>query len=354
MDNNKLPKRNELDPQFKWRLEDIYESDALWEEDINRVRKLLKEVVEFKGRLGDSAENLLRCLQLQDEMMSYHDKVFVYARMRRDEDNNNPLYQELAEKALSLNTEVNAAISFITPEITGIPDDRLNAFIEGNSDLALYKTFLNELSRLKKHILSEREEEILALSAEMARNPRDVFTMYNNADIKFPFIPDEDGNEVELTKGRYIGFLQSSNRNVRKVAYEALYKTYGKMKNTLAASLAGNVKKNRFYSIVRKYPSSLEASLDQDNVPIDVYDKLIDTITDNLHLLHRYLRIRKKALKLDELHMYDLYCRIIAEINRKYTWQEAADLVRNGLNPLGNQYIDDLSRGLTEGWIDVY
>ncbi len=315
---------------------------------------MLEEVVKFKGHLGDSAENLLRCLHLQDEMMSVHDKVFVYARMRRDEDNNNPLYQELTEKALSLNTEVNAALSFVTPEITAIPDDRLNGFLADNQDLALYKIFLDELLRQKKHILSEREEEILALSAEIARNPRDVFTMYNNADVKFPFIPDEDGNEVELTKGRYIGFLESPNRSVREVAYEALYKTYGKMKNTLAATLTGNIKKNRFYSIVRKYPSSLEASLDQDNVPVKVYDNLIDTITVNLHLLHRYLKIRKKALKLDELHMYDIYCPIAAESRRKFTWQEALDLVRNGLKPLGGQYIEDLSRGLTEGWIDVY
>lgn len=349
-----LPKRNELEAEFKWRLEDIYASDEAWQQDVDKVKKLLADILPRKGTLGESPEKLYECLKLKDELMAIHDKVFVYACMRRDEDNNDPRYQALADMAFSLSTEVNSKLSFIIPEILGIPDEKLKAFMQENRNLVIYHTFLQELLRQKKHILSEREEEIMALSAEIARNPKDTFTMLNNADIQFPFIRDESGEEVELTKGRYIRFLESSDQDVRRQAYEALYTTYSKMKNTLGATLSGNIKKNRFYAIVRKYPSSLELSLDQDNVPTSVYDNLIQTIHKNLPLLHRYLKLRKKALKLDTLHFYDLYCPIVADIDWQVPYPKAAEMVKEGLKPLGSRYLEDLSKGFESGWIDVY
>ncbi len=349
-----LPKRSELDPEYQWRLEDIYESNEAWKKDVDRVKELLSALMPMKGTLGESSEKLFQCLKLQDELMCIHDKVLVYARMRRDENNNDSLYQDLTETAFSLSTEVGAKLSFITPEIIGLPDGQLMKFQEENNNLAVYRFFLDELLRQKKHILSAREEEIMALSSEMARSPRDTFTMFNNADIKFPFIKDEQGQDVELTKGRYIRFLESADRNVRKQAYEAMYNTYSKMKNTLGATLSGNIKKNRFYSIVRNYPSSLESSLDQDNVPVQVYDSLIDTIHKNLPLLQRYLKLRKKGLKLDDLRMYDLYCPIVSDIDKHIPYSQAVDMVKEGLKPLGSQYIDDLSAGLDSAWVDVY
>lgn len=349
-----LPKRNELDPEYKWRLEDIYETNEAWKKDVDKIRELLAAIVPFQGTLGENADRLYQCLKLQDELMTIHDKVLVYARMRRDEDNNNPLYQDLTETAFSLNTEVGAKLSFITPEIIGLPDGQLMDFLNENKDLAVYRFFLEELLRQKKHILSAREEEIIALSSEIARNPRDTFTMLNNADIKFPIIKDEQGHDVELTKGRYIRFLESADRNVRKQAYEALYTTYSKMKNTLGATLSGNIKKNRFYATVRKYPSSLELSLDQDNVPIQVYDSLIDAIHKNLPLLHRYLKLRKKVLKLEDLQMYDLYCPIVSDIDKQIPYRQAVEMVKEGLKPLGSRYIEDLSAGLDSSWVDVY
>jgi oligoendopeptidase F len=349
-----LPKRNELDPEYKWRLEDIYESNEAWKKDVDKIKELLAALLPMQGTLGESADRLYQCLKLQDELMSVHDKVLVYARMRRDEDNNDPLYQDLTETAFSLSTEVGAKLSFITPEIIGLPDGRLMDFLNENKNLAVYRFFLEELLRQKKHILSAREEEIMALSSEMARSPRDTFTMFNNADIKFPFIQDEQGQDVELTKGRYIRFLESADRNVRKQAYEAMYTTYSKMKNTLGATLSGNVKKNRFYATVRKYPSSLELSLDQDNVPVQVYDSLIDAIHKKLPLLHRYLKLRKKVLKLDDLRMYDLYCPIVSDIDRQIPYQQAVDMVKEGLKPLGSRYIEDLTAGLASSWVDVY
>lgn len=213
---------------------------------------------------------------------------------------------------------------------------------------------IKENLRQKEHILSEKEEQILAMSAEISDIGGDVFTMFNNADIKFPYIKDEEGEEIEVTKGRYIAFLESKDRRVRKDAFEAVYSSYKKMKNTLAASLTGNVKKNRFYSLVRKYPSALEASLDNDNIPVDVYTTLIDTVNKNLPLLDRYLKLRKKVLKLDELHMYDLYVPMVEEFDKKIPYEEARTIVAEALKPLGEEYIGYLQKGMNSAWIDVY
>ncbi|MCX8129804.1 MAG: oligoendopeptidase F [Clostridia bacterium] len=351
---NKLPKREEIDNRYKWKLEDIYESIEKWEEDFKTVKQLLGKVAAFRGHLGERTDKLLSCLRLSDELTSLSDKLFVYSRMKRDENNTDPAYQALTERISALATEVYAAVSFIVPEIISIPENSLKEFMESNNELRIYSHFINEVLRQKKHILSEREEEILALSAEVAHAPHDIFTMFNNADIKFPFIKDENGEEVEVTKGRYIKFLESKDRRVREDAFHAIYSSYKKNNNTLAASLTSNVKKNRFYTIVRKYNSSLEASLDSDNISAEVYDNLIETVNKNLHLLHRYLRLRKKALKLDELHMYDLYVPIVEEPKSNILYEEALEMVEKGLHPLGSEYIGYLKKGLTEGWIDVY
>ena len=352
--SKKLPGRDEIDAKYKWVLEDIYENNEKWEEDFEKVRKLSEDIKKFKGTLGESDARLLECLRLCDDMLSMNEKVFVYARMRKDEDNSNATYQALADRAATLSTEVYASVSFMVPEIISIPEERLLGFLDKNEELQLYRHFINDILRQKKHTLSEREEEILALSSEIAQTSRDVFTMFNNADIKFPNIRDENGEEVELTKGRYIRFLESKDRRVRKDAFHSLYSTYKKFENTLAASLIGNIKKNRFYSSVRKYGSCLEASLDSDNISVDVYDNLIETVNKNLPLLHRYLRLRRKALKLDELHMYDLYVPIVAEPKEDIPYEEALKMVEKGLQPLGNQYIGYLKKGFESGWIDVY
>ncbi len=351
---NKLPKRDEIDPKYKWKLEDIYDSQEKWEEDFIKVKELSKEITGYKGTLGQSADKLLECLKLRDHMLSINDNLFVYARMRKDEDNSNPTYQALSDRAVALYTEVTASISFIEPEIISIPEETLKHYMDTNSELQLYRQHIDEILRQKKHILSQKEEEILALAGDMADAPSDIFTIFNNADLKFPFIKDENGNDVELTKGRYISFLESTDRRVRKDAFNALYDTYGKYKNTLATMLSSNVKRNRFFSTVRKYNSSLEYSLDSDNISVDVYDNLIDVVNKNLPLLQRYLKLRKKALKLDELHMYDLYVPLVQESKKNISYEEALDMVRKGLEPLGPEYLKYLEEGFTSGWIDVY
>ncbi len=353
-ENKSLPKRQDIDSQFKWKLEDIYSDVSSWENDFKKVKELAAQIQSFKGKLAESAQSLLDCFKKSDELLSLNDKVFVYARMKRDEDNGNATYQALTDRASSLATEVFAAISFIVPEMLAIPESTLLSYVNSNKELSVYKFMVEESLRQKEHILSEKEEQILAMSAEIAETPGDVFTMYNNADIKFPYIKDEEGDEVEVTKGRYVAFLESKDRRVRKDAFEAVYSTYKKMKNTLATTLTGNVKKNRFYSMVRKYPSSLEASLDNDNISVDVYNNLIDTVNKNLPMLDRYLNLRKKVLKVDELHMYDLYVPMVEEFDKKIPYEEAKTIVKEALKPLGEEYTGYLQTGMNSGWIDVY
>lgn len=352
--NNALPARDEIDEKYKWKLEDIYASDSEWEGDFKKVRQLSGEIAAYKGKLAGDMQTLLECLKLSDDMLSLNDKLFLYARMRRDENNAESKYQALTDRAMALSTEVYASVSFIVPEIISIDEELLKKSIDEVEGLTLYKQYIYELFRQKQHILSDREEELLALSAEIAHAPSDIFTMFNNADIKFAFIKDENGEEVEVTKGRYSKFLESKDRRVREDAFHALYHSYTAMKNTLAASLNNNIKKNRFYAVVRKYDSSLSASLDSDNVSTTVYNNLIETVNKNLPLLHRYLKLRKKALKLDELHMYDLYVPIVEEPPKKISYEESLELVAKGLTPMGGKYLEDLDAAFKSGWIDVY
>lgn len=350
----KLPKREEIDSKFKWVLEDIYSSNDSWEEDFKEVRKLSDSIQSFKGSLGKESSNLLRCLKAYDELMSKADKLFVYAKMRRDEDNSNPVYQSLTDRASAILTEVFASISFIVPEILSIENKTLEAFMKKDSGLSLYKNFISELLRQKQHILSEREEEILALSGDMSHAAKDIFTMFNNADIKFPTIKDEEGNDVEVTKGRYVHFLESKSRDVRAAAFKALYNTYDATRNSLAAMLLSNVKKNKFYSSIRKYDSTLESALDDDNIRPVVYDNLIETVHKHLPLIYRYLKLRKSALGLDELHMYDIYVPIVDQPQKEIPYAAASEMVLKGLAPLGEEYLGYLKDGLNSGWVDVY
>ncbi|WP_027628665.1 oligoendopeptidase F [Ruminiclostridium cellobioparum] len=352
--NKALPKRQDIDSKFKWKLEDIYSDNSLWEQDFKKVKELAEQIKGLQGKLAESAQRLLECFKKSDELLSLNDKVFVYARMKRDENNGDATYQALTDRASSLATEVFAAISYIVPEMLSIPEETLLSYVNSDKELSVYMFSIKENLRQKEHILSEKEEQILAMSAEISDIGGDVFTMFNNADIKFPYIKDEEGEEIEVTKGRYNAFLESKDRRVRKDAFEAVYSSYKKMKNTLAASLTGNVKKNRFYSLVRKYPSALEASLDNDNIPVDVYTTLIDTVNKNLPLLDRYLKLRKKVLKLEELHMYDLYVPMVEEFDKKIPYEEARTIVAEALKPLGEEYIGYLQKGMNSAWIDVY
>ncbi|SNX52702.1 oligoendopeptidase F [Thermoanaerobacterium sp. RBIITD] len=351
--DKKLKDRKDIDDKYKWRLEDIYANDEDWNKDYDNVKKLINDILNYKGKIKD--ENaLLDVLKLNEEISMITEKLFVFSRMKRDEDNGNGKYQALADKAMRLSIEVSSATSFIVPEILSIDESTLKSYIDKNKDFSVYRHFLEDLLRYKPHTLSESEEMILAESGIMAEAPGNVFRMLDNADIRFPVIKDEDGNEVEITHGNYIKFMESKDREVRKNAFNALYSVYKSFVNTYASTTDSNVKKDIFYSRMRNHKSSLEASLFDDNVPKEVYDNLINTIHEKIDLLHRYVALRKRMLKLDEIHMYDLYVPLVKDYDKEYKYEDALEIVIKGLSPLGDEYINILKDGFNSHWIDVY
>ncbi|MCL6477665.1 MAG: oligoendopeptidase F [Peptococcaceae bacterium] len=349
-----LPLRHEIPARYRWRLEDIYPDEKKWEQDFQQVLAMLGEVGIYQGRLGESAVTLLEALRLQDRIRELNEKVYAYARMRLDEDNTNNTYQALAERAENLSTRVESALSFVVPEILALPTGTLENFQRENPELALYKFALEEIARQKPHTLSPAEELIIARAGEVLTAPSNIFKMINNADIAFPTIRDEEGREVEVTHGRYIQLMESRDRRVRRDAFTALYGSYRKLQNTLVATLSSSVKRDIFYSGVRKFPSALEASLFADNISPAVYDNLIQTVRRNLGALHRYVTLRKKLLGLEDLHMYDLYVPIVKDVRWEIPYPEAVELIKAGLAPLGAEYGEVMARGFDSGWVDVY
>ena len=349
-----IPQRSDMDPKYRWKLEDIFATGQLWEKDFSEVGGLLPQMTEFKGRLSESGRTLLECLQLQDSLWNIADRLYVYAGMKRDEDTREPSYQELYSRARSLATRVEQAASFIDPEILAMSQAKLDQLMESEKGLKLYKHYLDNIIRKRVHTLSTSEEEILAMAGDLARAPLNVWTMMNEADIKYPSIKDEEGNEVELTKQRYAKFLESTDRRVRRDASDAYGSTYLTYLNSLGAALSGSVAKDLFYAKARKYNSTLEAAMDRDNIPISVFENLIKAADDNLEPLHKYVSLRKKILKLDELHKYDLSVPLAAEAKMEVSYDSALTIIEEALAPLGKQYLADMKAGFASGWVDVY
>lgn len=348
-----LPKRDEIPVQDTWDLEDIFETDDVWEQEFKQVKEMIPQIDQYQGKLGDSADTLYEALQLQDEITKRLGKLYTYAHMRYDQDTTNSFYQGLNDRAASLATETGSHLSYIVPEILSLEESQIRSFVEGKEELKLYEHFLDEINRSRPHILSQKEEALLAGVSEVTNNSSNTFGMLNNADMKFPNVKDESGEEVELTHGRYIRFLESDDQEVRKNAFEAMYGTYDKFKNTFASTLSGTVKKDNFNARVRNYDSARQAALDSNNIPEQVYDNLVKTVNDNLHLLHRYVRLRKKALGLDELHMYDLYTPIVKDAKMEIPYDEAKELVLKSLDPMGEKYVNIVKEGYEKRWIDV-
>ncbi|MGG3506346.1 oligoendopeptidase F [Paenibacillus lautus] len=347
-----LLKRADVPKEHQWKLEDLFADQKAWDASFAELKNLLKRTADYQGKLTNAA-SIKECFELEDEISYHAERLYVYAHMHHDEDTANPTYQALSAKAKKLNVEAGEALSFITPEILSLSEAELDKLIEDPS-LKEFKFTLSEMKREKAHVLSKTEEALLAQVGNLSSAPQTIFGMLNNADMKFPKIKNEDGKEVELTHGNYIQFLESPNREVRERAFKAVYETYGKQKNTIAATLNANVNKNMFYSHVRKYPSVLEMALYGDNIPKEVYTNLIDTIHESLPLLHRYMELRKKLLGVDELHMYDLFAPLVEEYKWDITYEEAKQMTKEGLTPLGEDYLSSLQAGYDNGWIDVY
>mgnify|MGYP005835160591 CR=1 FL=1 len=352
--SNAVPKREEIAVEYKWKLESIYANDKLWEKDFEKVKKLLPELEQFKGKLGQSAKELLKCLKTRDKISELTSKLYVYAYMKSHEDTKNTTYQALTDRVTTLTVQLDSAASFITPEILTIPEETLTVYLTKEKGLKVYGFYLEEILRQKAHVLSAREEEIIARMGEIAQNPETVYSMLTNADLKFPCIKDEKGEEIELSEERYAKFIRSEDRQVRKDAFLGLFSTYKGMNNTLGATFSGSIKKDTFYAQIKNYDSALQAALEPDNIPLQVYDNVVDTINKNLAPLHRYMAVKKKALELEELHMYDLYVPLVKEVQKDIPYEEAKELVLAGLKPLGKDYLSVLKQSFAEGWIDVY
>ena len=349
-----LPARAEIAVEDTWALERIYESNEAWEADFGRAEAVLPALENYRGRLGESGGALLAALRQRDDLHMLVERLMAYARMRRDEDNTNSVYQGLTDRVTTLATRVGAAGAYIEPEIMAVPDEQLAEFFTAEPDLRLYRHHLEEMRRQREHIRSTEVEELLAQAGEMAYAPGTIFTMLNNADLKFPVIRDEHGDEIELTKGNYLRLIESQDRRVRQDAFEAMYDTYGKIINTTGATLSSSVKRDVFYARARRYESSLAAALEPKNIPLAVYHNLLETVDANLPHLRRYMRLRRRLLGLDDLHMWDLYVPMVAEAERQIPYAEAVETITAALAPLGDAYVGTMAEGLRSRWVDVY
>ena len=354
MTDRKLNTREEADARYKWAIEDLYKDDEDWKRDYELLKSRIPELTKFRGRLGESAEVLLSMQKLSDELNQLLEKVYVYANQRLHENTDNSTYQNLASQAQGLLVELSESLSFVEPELMELPDGIIETFLDENEELLVYRQYFENIIRQKKHVLPTEQEQLLAAMGEVAESPKDIFSMFNNADIRFPEITGEDGHPVQVTHGRYMSLMQSRNRQVRKDAFEAMYGVYGDWRNTLAAMYRANVKQEAFLAKAHKYTSDLEAALDGSHIPVKVYEQLIEAVHESMPLMYRYMKLRKKLLGVEELHMYDLYVPVIEQDHSEIPFEQAKKTVLEGLAPMGEEYLHLLREGFDHGWIDVY
>ncbi|QPC46080.1 oligoendopeptidase F [Mangrovibacillus cuniculi] len=349
-----LPTRSEVEENLTWRLEDIFSSDEDWNEEFKQVQTLLKDAEGYKGTIKNGAAALLEVLTYRDNVMQRLGKLYTYAHMRYDQDTGNSFYQGLDDRIKTLYTQAASGLSYLVPEILELSDEELSSYLSEEPKLELYRHALEEIAKERPHVLSAEQEALLAQASEVMAASSNTFGMLNNADLTFPVVKDENGQEVEITHGRYIRFLESENRQVREDAFKGVYGTYGSYKNTFASTLAGTVKKDNFNARVRNYPSARAAALANNHIPETVYDQLVDTVNKNLPLLHRYVALRKKVLGLEELHMYDLFTPLVKDVKMEVSYDEAKELMLESMKPLGEEYVSIVEDGLNNRWVDVY
>jgi oligoendopeptidase F len=348
------PQRSEIEDKYKWKLEDIYATNDAWEADFKRAETLIPKVVAFKGKLASSGATLLAAMKALDDLNDVTGSLAIYSGMRRDEDNRVSIYQGQVDRATTLGARAGEAIAFVTPELLAIPPVKLAEFYKSTPGLALYRHSLEDVQRQRAHTLSEKEEKLLAAAGDFSGASQNAFTAFNNADLRYGTIKDEQGKEIELTKAVYQRSLESSDRRVRRDAFNGMHAAYGRFNNTLGATMNGNVKGDEFYARARKYGSAAEAALGPNNIPISVYRNLVSTANAHLDALHRYASLRKKWMNLDTLHVYDLYVPLVPSAKIDATFEKARDNVLAGLKPMGPEYLDVFKTGLSGGWIDVY
>lgn len=348
-----LLSREEIPSAHKWNLEDIYKSTEAFEAEYQLVRTSLPSFSNYKGQLHET-DTLAACLQQRDDIDVKSSSLFAFARMYRDTDNASNIYQAMTARITSLLSEASAALSFIEPELLSLDEHFLTTTIEQDPRLKKYTFFISNLLRQKRHILSAPEEALLAKASEICQAPSNIFTIMTNADLKFPQTLAENGEKTTLTEGRYNQFIRSENRNVRQESFEKLFTTYSTFRHTFAATYSAQIQSSIFQAKTRKYASTLEAALDAGNIPTRVYDNVIDTAKAHLAPLHEYIALKQKALKLESIHMYDLYTPLTASLTSKFSYDKGLSLVKQALKPLGEDYLSAMTHGIDNGWIDIY
>ncbi len=346
--------RSEIEEKYKWDLTLIYKDVDSWYEDYDLVSKEIKKVLDFKGNIVKSAKNLLDYIEFSMNLERKLYKLYYYAHLNFDSDTTNNEYQKMNGKIENLLAENNKLDSFANPEMMKIDYNQIKEFYKEEPRLQEYEFLLEQLYRYKDHILNTEAESIISSFANINSTPEQVFETLTDSDLRFGKVKNDKGEDVELTESNYSSFIESTNRDVRKEAFEMLLKTYSNYKNTIANTFAGNVEVLTTMAKLKKYSSSLEASLFDDNISTGVYNNLIDTVSNNLNVLYKYFDLKKEVLGLDEFHLYDQYNSLVPDCSKNYTFEEAKDLVLKALTVLGEDYVANLNKAFDERWIDVY
>ncbi|WP_418998984.1 oligoendopeptidase F [Agathobaculum sp.] len=354
METNKIPARADVSEKDKWAIQDLFATDDDWRAALAKAKEFIPRITAFRGRLAESGAVLLSFFRLDDEISLAFDALVHYAQRRSDEDTRVAAYQEMVSQVTRFAVEIQSAAAFETPELLAISDEDMNRLYAEAPELELYRLNIDRIRRRREHVLSDKEEAILAAAGEMAASPDDIYSMLNDADLKFPDAVDKDGNKHPVTHGTFIPLMQSYDRVLRKSAFDSLYSVYGQFRNTSAATLSAQLKQLLFFANVRKYPSTLDAALDGNEVPTEIYRNLIDAVHRSFAPMYRYVALRKKLLGVDELHMYDLYVPVVDGVEMKFTFEEAKEIALKALAPLGEDYLNLLREGFANGWIDVY
>mgnify|MGYP004521579797 FL=1 len=346
--------RDQIPQEDTWALEDLYPSDESWEQALSALTARQAEAAAFAGKLGESGETLCAFLHLVEDVDGQTELLANYAMRKADQDTRNATYQAMVGKLMGVLTAVSAAFSFSTPEIMAIPEEAMEGFYKAAPGLERYRRYLNNERRRREHTLSAAEERLLAAAGEMANAPDTVFGAFLNADMRYPDAVDSEGKPHALSQSTFVPLEESGDRALRKSAYENLYNTLGGMRNTAAGLLDAQNKQQKFFATARKYGSAREAAMDRTNVPVSVYDNLIEAVHQNMDKMHRYVRLRKKLLGVDELHFYDVYTPLLKDEPAKIPFAQAKQTVYDALYPLGDGYRAILKEGFENRWIDVY
>jgi len=350
----KIPKRSELDRTYCWSTEDLFPSDEAWEAEFEACQALPVGISSYQGRLGESAQDLYDYLSLRERVDQRVGLLHVYAMLRHDEDTANARYQAMQGKCFSFSTRLDRAAAFEGPELVAIPEGTLEGFYAQFPALEKYRRYLTKARLEKNHILSPAEEKLLAGAGEVGRGPSSIFTSFTNADMKFPAVADSEGREHALSNGAYLSLLESPDRTLRENAFKAFYGVYGSSRNALAAMLDAQVRRDIFFARARRYPTALASALFPVEVPEEVYHNLLLAVHQNMDKMHRYMALRKKALGLDELHMYDLYTSMLPDADQTVPFAQAKEEVLAATSVLGEEYSRVIASSFDQRWMDVY